>query len=162
MARSVVKAVGVAENANLRYRARMEDRYVVQNPLVGGPQESCYLAVYDGHGGREVRLYPDTRHRRGRQPSAFLYPSQLISAHEAMVRARVPRRAGSTIDALVWCLNPHPHPLAENIQPHFRRAFPVRRDGVVRETPCRPACHVTTWMLATIPPLMANNIRILM
>jgi serine/threonine protein phosphatase PrpC len=52
---TIVKAVGVAENANLRHRARMEDRYVVQNPLVGGPQESCYLAVYDGHGGREVR-----------------------------------------------------------------------------------------------------------
>ena len=161
MARSVVKAVGVAENANLRYRARMEDRYVVQNPLVGGPQESCYLAVYDGHGGREVRLYPDTRHRRGRQPSAFLYPSQLISAHEAMVRARVPRRAGLTIDALVWCLNPHPLPTLKTSNPI---SVAVRRDGVVRETPCRPACHVTTWMLATIPPLMAkhNNIRILM
>jgi serine/threonine protein phosphatase PrpC len=51
---TIVKAIGVAENANLRHRARMEDRYVVANPLVGGPQESCYLAVYDGHGGREV------------------------------------------------------------------------------------------------------------
>lgn len=64
MARSVVKAVGVAENANLRYRARMEDRYVVQNPLVGGPQESCYLAVYDGHGGREAADYAaETLHK---------------------------------------------------------------------------------------------------
>mmetsp|Transcript_30556 Transcript_30556/g.58856 ORF Transcript_30556/g.58856 Transcript_30556/m.58856 type:complete len:299 (+) Transcript_30556:504-1400(+) len=50
----LMKAVGVAENANLRHRARMEDRHVVKNPLVEGSTESSFIAVYDGHGGREA------------------------------------------------------------------------------------------------------------
>ena len=51
----MLRAIGVAENANLKHRARMEDRYVVKHPLPGTFNDASFLAVYDGHGGREVR-----------------------------------------------------------------------------------------------------------
>jgi len=42
--------VGVAEDANMRCRPSMEDRYVVCNPLEPGGGK-IFLGVFDGHGG---------------------------------------------------------------------------------------------------------------
>jgi len=104
---TIVKAIGVAENANLRHRARMEDRYVVANPLVGGPQESCYLAVYDGHGGREAADYAaETLHKnlmaelsqRG-HPGSTDGPEALdraFLATDSQMKLTVPQSCGTT------------------------------------------------------------------
>ena len=43
--------VGVAEDANLKCRPSMEDRYVICNPLKGVAGERVFLGVFDGHGG---------------------------------------------------------------------------------------------------------------
>mmetsp|Transcript_12533 Transcript_12533/g.17119 ORF Transcript_12533/g.17119 Transcript_12533/m.17119 type:complete len:315 (+) Transcript_12533:79-1023(+) len=61
----LIRAVGVAENANLKHRARMEDRYVTISSLIpGSAHDASFLAVYDGHGGREAADYAaETLHK---------------------------------------------------------------------------------------------------
>jgi serine/threonine protein phosphatase PrpC len=43
--------VGVAEDANVKCRPSMEDRYVVCNPLPSSAGGGVFLGVFDGHGG---------------------------------------------------------------------------------------------------------------
>ncbi len=45
-----VARVAVAEEMNARYRATMEDAYVVLDGF-GGDPDTGFFGVYDGHGG---------------------------------------------------------------------------------------------------------------
>mmetsp|Transcript_34963 Transcript_34963/g.42136 ORF Transcript_34963/g.42136 Transcript_34963/m.42136 type:complete len:279 (+) Transcript_34963:117-953(+) len=59
----VLHDVGTAENANPKHRAQMEDKHVVENPFKG-VANSAFLAVYDGHGGKEAADYAaETLHK---------------------------------------------------------------------------------------------------
>jgi len=46
-----VKAVGIAQDRNARFRRTMEDAHVVVDGFAG-EKETGYFAIYDGHGGR--------------------------------------------------------------------------------------------------------------
>eukprot|EP00296_Roombia_truncata_P007910 JP446369.1.p1 GENE.JP446369.1~~JP446369.1.p1 ORF type:complete len:259 (+),score=35.19 JP446369.1:30-806(+) len=49
---SAVKDFGVASETNLRWRKSMEDTHVFRDKF--GSDRSAFLAIYDGHGGKEV------------------------------------------------------------------------------------------------------------
>ena len=50
-----VVAVGVCSVANVRWKARMEDTYVLRDAF-GGDGRKCFVAVYDGHNGARAAL----------------------------------------------------------------------------------------------------------
>jgi len=48
-----VKAVGMAQDRNARFRRTMEDAHVILDSFAG-EKETGYFAIYDGHGGRQA------------------------------------------------------------------------------------------------------------
>ncbi|KAK3234040.1 hypothetical protein CYMTET_55700 [Cymbomonas tetramitiformis] len=106
----VLRAVGVAEHANPKHRARMEDRHVVQNPLPGSFYESAFLGVFDGHGGREAADFAaETLHKNLMTELQFGSPDFAEDALEraylttdSQMKYAVPASCGTTaVTALV-------------------------------------------------------------
>jgi len=100
----MLRAIGVAENANLKHRARMEDRYVVQHPLPGSFHDASFLAVYDGHGGREAADYAaETLHKNLMTELQFGTPEcceqaldRAFLTTDNQMKLKVPQSCGTT------------------------------------------------------------------